>query len=300
MTRAGKFAAALNTLAIVLASNPVFATESGGQTYPIGVNSVLPGMAPPPGQTWWQNYSAYYSADTFVDGKGNSLIPGFELEVAAFAPRLFHSWKAQVGPFGLASAVVVPLAYVGTHAPFGDEHHTAIGDPTIQPLYLTYMNGTKTFFAYSGLDFFIPTNSTVSRRYATATPILTTTWFPVKGVDLNMMGLLEFALSENESTHYRSGDLAVLEFSGHVQPFSSFPAILLGVAGSYMNQFSPDEIRGVEIGFEGEAFAIGPEVIYQVGESAGFVLKWQHELHVRNRPQGDTLWFLFQIPLGGG
>ena len=299
-TRAGKFAAVLNTLAIVLASNPVFATQNGGQSYPAAVNTFLPGIAPPPGQTWWQNYSGYYSADTFKDGKGNPLVPDFKLEVAVYGPRAFHSWKAQIGPFGLASAIVVPLVYVGSHVALRDEHDTAIGDPTLQPLYLTYSNDARNFFAYGGMDFFVPTYSSVSQRYVSADPIVTMTWFPTKGVDLNMIGLLELPLEETESTNYRSGNLLVVEFSGHIKPLSSMPLLSVGVAGLSLNQFSGDKVGGVDIGFEGEAFTIGPEIIYQIGKAGGFAFKWQPELNVRNRPQGDKFWFQFQVPLGGG
>lgn len=33
---------------------PPLATEQGAQNYPLGVNTVVPGIAPPPGHTWWQ------------------------------------------------------------------------------------------------------------------------------------------------------------------------------------------------------------------------------------------------------
>jgi len=293
-----ELAAILIMLAPVAGGSSAFATENGGQNYPFGVNTILPGVAPPPGQTWWQNYNVYYSADRFNDGNGNSLIPGFRLDVAAYAPRLFHSWDVHIGPFGLASALVVPFVYAGAKTALTSDHDFDIGDPTIQPLYLTYANGAKTFFAYGGVDFFVPTFTTVSRRYTSMDPILAMTWFPRKGVDVNMIALLEFALAKNASTDYRSGDLVVLDYSGHVHPFACLPKLALGFNGYYVDQFTGDEVAGVDIGFEGRSFALGPEMVYETSEAEGFAVKWQHEFDTRNRPQGEQLWFQFQVPLG--
>lgn len=274
------------------------ATENGGQNYPFGVNTILPGIAPPPGETWWQNYNVYYTANTFKDGSGNSLIPGYELDVAAYAPRLFHSWDVKIGPFGLASAIVVPFVYLGVKTPARKSSDFNVGNPTIQPLYLTYANETKTFFAYGGVDFFVPTYTAVSREYVSMDPIVAMTWFPRKGVDVNLIALLEHALSENRSTGYRSGDLLIVDYSAHVKPFPSLPMLSLGFNGYYLDQFSSDELNGVDIGFEGRAAAIGPELVYETGNAAGFAIKWQHEFHARNRPQGEQIWFQFQVPLG--
>lgn len=287
------------TLAVALACRPASATENGGQNYPFGVNTILPGIAPPPGATWWQNYSVYYSADRFNDADGNALVPGFELDVAAYAPRLFHSWNVTLGPFGLASAIVVPFVYLGARTPpSARTSDFNVGNPTLQPLYLTYANAAKTFFATGGVDFFVPTYTEVSRPYWSMDPILTMTWFPRKGIDLNMIALIEHALGENQSTRYRSGDVLVVDFSGHVRPFAAHPKLSVGFNGYYLQQYTGDEVAGVDIGFEGRALALGPEIVYETGEAAGFALKWQHEFDARNRPQGEQVWFQFQMPLG--
>jgi len=277
---------------------PARSTENGGQNYPFGVNTILPGIAPPPGETWWQNYSVYYSANTFKDGDGNSLIPGFELDVAAYAPRLFHSWDVKIGPFGLASAIVVPFVYLGAKTSLRNDADFNVGNPTLQPLYLTYANAAKTFFAYGGVDFFVPTYTKVSRKYTSMDPIVTMTWFPAKGVDVNMIALIEYALSENTSTDYRSGTLVVVDYSAHMKPFPSLPKLSVGFNGYVVDQFTSDRQAGVDIGFKGRSFAVGPELVYETGEAEGIAIKWQHEFDTRNRPQGEQVWFQFQVPLG--
>jgi hypothetical protein len=76
--------------------------------------------------------------------------------------------------------------------------------------------------------------------------------------------------------------------------------LAVGFNGYFIDQFSSDEVGGIDIGFEGEAFAVGPEIIYQIGKSGGLAIKWQHELDIRNRPEGEKLWLEFQVPLRGG
>jgi hypothetical protein len=291
-------ASVLIASAVAASPGPARATENGGQNYPFGVNTILPGIAPPRGHTWWQNYNVYYSANTFKDGDGESLIPGFALDLAAYAPRLFHSWDVKVGPFGLASAIVVPFVYVGAKTPLRNSDDFNVGNPTLQPLYLTYANETKTFFAYGGVDFFVPTYTAVSRRYTSMDPIVAMTWFPIKGVDVNMIALLEYALSENTSTDYRSGTLVVFDYSAHMKPFPSLQKLSVGFNGYLVDQFTSDRQAGVDIGFKGRSFALGPELVYETGDAAGIAIKWQHEFDVRNRPQGEQVWLQFQVPLG--
>ncbi len=298
MTGGRETAALLITLAIAPICGPVLATENGGQNYPFGVNTILPGIAPPPGETWWQNYSVYYSANRFNDGDGKPLIPGFKIDAAAYAPRIFHSWDVKFGPFGLASAIVVPFVYVGVKTALSSTSDFNVGNPTIQPLYLTYANAAKTFFAYGGVDVFVPTYTAVSRPYASMDPIVTMTWFPRKGVDVNLIALIEYALAENKSTNYRSGSVVVVDYSAHVKPIPSLPKLSLGFNGYYLDQFTSDKVAGVDIGFEGRALALGPELVYETGQAAGLAIKWQHEFDTRNRPQGEQVWFQFQVPLG--
>ncbi|XYJ90996.1 hypothetical protein AEMCBJ_26190 [Cupriavidus necator] len=72
-----KFSAVV-ALACLLASNAE-ATENGQTSYPVGVNTVLNGILPPPGETQFYNYTLYYHAGKFAGPHGESLLPGFQL-----------------------------------------------------------------------------------------------------------------------------------------------------------------------------------------------------------------------------
>ena len=83
------------------------AVERGATHWPSGVQTVIPAILPAPGETAYYNYTLYYHADSFKDGNGNDLIPGFDLSVVAEAPRIVHTWKTKLGPLNMSSAVVL-------------------------------------------------------------------------------------------------------------------------------------------------------------------------------------------------
>ncbi|VWC98374.1 phenol degradation protein [Burkholderia lata] len=56
---------------------PVSATENGQISYPFGVNTVLNGMLPPPGNTQYFNYALYSASNRFAGPDGGSAVPGF-------------------------------------------------------------------------------------------------------------------------------------------------------------------------------------------------------------------------------
>ena len=89
---------------------PASATESGQISYPFGVNTVLNGLLPPPGNTQYFNYSLAYSANRFAGPDGGSAVPGFHLSVVAETPRVVHTWGATFEPDALAAAACAWVA----------------------------------------------------------------------------------------------------------------------------------------------------------------------------------------------
>ena len=71
---------------------PASATENGQISYPFGVNTVLNGLLPPPGNTQYFNYSLYYASNRFAGPGGGNAVPGFHLSVVAETPRVVHTW----------------------------------------------------------------------------------------------------------------------------------------------------------------------------------------------------------------
>src|SRR5689334_10562934 len=119
------------------------AMENGATQWPSGVQTVIPAILPAPGETALYNYTLYYHADSFKDRNGNDLIPGFDLSVAADAPRIVHTWKTKFGPMNLSSAVVLAGNYLrveqdpqpGVHL---EDSTFGLNFLYLTPLYLTY------------------------------------------------------------------------------------------------------------------------------------------------------------------
>ncbi len=275
----------------LLASN-VEATENGQTSYPVGVNTVLNGILPPPGETQFYNYTLYYDAKKFAGPHGESLLPGFQLNAFIDAPRVVHTWGTTLGPFTMSSGVIVPLVHLGADTPGGSGKRTGIGDIILEPLFIGYSNPSQSFFAYFTTEISVPSGSYSANRVANTgrniyalMPQLSTTWFPTPAVEVSTTTLVEIS-SRNSATRYHSGAVAELEY-------------LVGYSLNSKLQLGHD-VNGTPVGedgFRGQAVAVGPQLRYMWSQAAGIVFKYQREFAVRNRPQGNKFWIELCFPL---
>ncbi|MGD1098627.1 MAG: transporter [Bryobacteraceae bacterium] len=130
------------------------ATEFGASVYPEGVETVMPGMAPPPGVTLLLNFENFYMANGMANSKGQSEIPGFHLRVAAFAGKVVHNWGVHLLGGTLMSAAALPVLYESLTAPFGEGGKTGVGNPDIQVAAVAYEKGSLHW--WYGFDTFTP------------------------------------------------------------------------------------------------------------------------------------------------
>ncbi len=70
------------------------ATENGASVYPVGAETVLPGLTPAPGHTMFCEFTAFYSANEMADGNGKNTIPEFKPRVLVNALKVEHAWTA--------------------------------------------------------------------------------------------------------------------------------------------------------------------------------------------------------------
>jgi hypothetical protein len=278
------------------------ATENGLATYPIGVNTVLNGILPPPGGTEFYNYTEYYVANKFAGADGKSSVPGFHSEVFVDAPRVVHTWGATLGPFTLSTGVVVPLFHLHVDVPGASGTRSALGDIIVHPLMLGYSNPSHTFFAFFSPDVGLPTGSYSVNRVANTglntyafEPNLAVTWFPSPEWELSGFAQVEFN-SPNHATNYHSGAVASFDY---LIGYSITQKVQVGLQGYFLKQISDDTVNGQiapNDGFRGQAIGIGPQLRYTWGPGAAIAFKYQHEFAVRNRPQGERLWVEFAFP----
>lgn len=287
----------LGSAVLFALSGSAKATENGGIAYPIGVNTIMAGALPGPNETWWQNYMVYYTASSFTDGRGNGAVPGFSANVAVEAARILHGWDIDLGPFRLASGIVVPLMNTDVGTVAGSESSFGIGDITLQPLYLSWVSADKTFLGFAGVDIFVPTGGAISNNFYSIVPVFNFTWLPLPTLDISGAIGLEFH-TENTQTSYQSGSLFFMDWGVNYHAFDKIPPLAIGVGGYMIKQFTDDEIQGIvyQDGFRQQGFAIGPQISYGTPNGA-IAFKWQHEFATRNRPDGDRFWCQFLIPL---
>lgn len=278
------------------------ATENGLATYPIGVNTVLNGILPPPGGTEFYNYTEYYVANRFAGADGKSSVPGFHSEVFVDAPRVVHTWGATIGPFTLSTGLVVPLFHLHVDVPGASGTRSALGDIIVHPLMVGYSNPSHTFFAFFSPDVGLPTGSYSISRVANTglntyafEPNLAVTWFPSPKWELSGFAQVEFN-SPNHATNYHSGAVASFDY---LIGYSVTQKVQVGLQGYFLKQISDDTVNGQTApnnGFRGQAIGIGPQLRYTWGPGAAIAFKYQHEFAVRNRPQGERLWVEFAFP----
>ncbi|MCM2546259.1 SphA family protein [Burkholderia glumae] len=301
-TRFGSVVLAAATGVAVLAAMPAVATENGIDTYPVGVNTVLDGILPPPGDTRFYNYTQYYVANKFAGANGESSVPGFRSSVLVDAPRVVHTWGPTLGPFTISTGLIVPLFHTNVRVPVGSGIRTGFGDIILHPLMLGYVNPSHSLFVMASTDIGFPTGSyNVNRIANTGTntyafmPNVSATWFPTPDWELSGTAQVEFN-SPNHATNYHNGAVATFDW---VVGYSVTKAVQLGIQGFYLKQISDDKQNGVPAagnGFRGQAVGIGPQIRWDWVPGSSVVFKYQHEFAVRNRPQGERLWLEVSVP----
>src|SRR5579872_53864 len=116
-------------------------TEHGACVYPVGIETVLPGLTPKPGGTMLYGYSLYYTAGEFDNSRGKSSVPVFKLNAYAFAFKVVHNWNLHVLGGTLDSNIAVPFVDEHLHLPDGKFGKFSMGNISIGVLELGYAKG---------------------------------------------------------------------------------------------------------------------------------------------------------------
>ncbi|WP_326540422.1 SphA family protein [Pseudorhodoferax sp.] len=310
--RAGARRAALGLL-LGLGAATAGATEGGGNSYPMGVETNYTGLMLPDGAHWFSYYQ-YYSAHRSTDdaGRHNPQLASFDLHSQVLAQRLSYVWPGRrlLGA-RLETRVVLPLVRLdldlAVRRPGGLDpldrggEHTGLGDMAFSPLILGWAG--PRLHQTVGIDTHLRTGSyDVARRANTGRNTTqlalfhASTWFPAPGWDLHTK--LRYAVNtRNSATGYRSGDEATFEFGAG---WRATPALQLGVSGYVYRQTSDDEQNGRAVngnGNRGRVHALGPAISYQLTPNTALIAKLQREFGAHNRPEGQRLWLQVKWPM---
>jgi hypothetical protein len=276
----------------IMTQREASATEGGGGAYPNGAEDFMAGAVPPPG-TYFLNYFTYYTADK-LKIKDGSDIDDFDLNVTANTFRLLYVTKEQIfgGYWGMH--VFVPILNVDVEMMGNSDSNFNLGDIIVDPFILSWHS--KNWHFATGIDIFIPTGSSsddrlanTSRNYWTFEPIFAFTYLSDGGFEVSSKFMYDFN-TKNGDTEYTSGQ----EFHFDYLIGYQFKPWSIGLNGYYYKQITDDEIDGDSVadGFKGEVFAFGPAIKYDY-KNMMFDLKYQHEVSVENKPEGEKFWVKF-------
>lgn len=296
------FARCLLGASLLLAAAQSLASENGTGNYGVGVQTVAAGLLPPPGMTLFNGYVVNYTADSFRDDKGDSLVPDFKADLHVQALRVVHTWGTYQG-FTFTSSLIFESIYAEIEAAGQKDSDFGPTLVDIEPVHVGIQLGD--WYLQTGTYFWIPVGSydrtalaNSSFGYATISQSVAATWLPTPQWEATIDGNVSFNF-ENDDTDYESGDLYGLTYSTSYRPFPSNPKWQFGINGFYVKQFNDDEIDGTPVptGFRLRKFAVGPQVVWWHSPAVAVVFKWQHETAVRNAPQGDSFWLQAAFPI---
>lgn len=276
---------------LALNSQMSWSTENGADSFALGAEGILSGALPPPGiylLTYYQNYTA----SDFVNDSGRRLIADFDIDAKALVPRLVWMTEQQLLGGQLGFYAAQPLVDLRLKMAGQSDHEHGLGDFIFAPM-LGWHAGHHHWAA--AIETVLPTGeydknrlANLGKNYYSVRPIIAYTYSDPKGWDISTKLSYSFN-SENDDTHYQSGDYFAADYN---VGYKVTPHWLVGLQGYAFKQLEDDQQQDVDIGFKGQALAYGPAVAYK---KDGWALeaKYLTETEVKNRPQGDATWLKF-------
>ncbi len=281
-----------------------WATEHGASVYPVGVETVMPGMTPPGKGTMLFEFTTFYEANEMVNSQGQNAAGEFKLRVLANAVKLVHNWNVPVLGGRFNTNIAIPQLYEELHVAPGSYSKQGLGNIDIGVFQVGYAKGALHGY-YEG-DVFLPggsyTNSDIlnvgQHNFATA-PVAGLTYLPFhEKLELSSKALYIVNFHDT-ATHYNGGNELTWEYDamGEVSK-----RVALGVNGYLYQQTTDDHQNGAIVGDgnRGRDLTVGPEVRMHVGRHVGMAVKYLRDTLVENKPSGNAFWFQMGIPLSFG
>lgn len=296
----------------LVAALPAIAAQGGNSAYVIGAQTINPGSLAEGAQL--QAFSVYYHSSEFKDSNGNAKFKDFSTNVEVQAFRLQYVLPETYTPgFHVGFAVLAPFFNIKTHRqPFGaapaiNGKDTGLSDPLLTPLMIGN-SFDMPVLGHVNQAFRFTVNVPIG-KYHESQPINVGhhywAYLPSYGFDAHPdpkttlgMNFTYIRNNPNLDDGYRSGQETVTEFVGMRKVGEQ---LSLGLNGYYYKQVSGDKLAtGAPFngdGFYGRSLALGPQLQYQVSNSIGATVKLQHEMMVRNRPDGNRIWLQLAFKL---
>jgi hypothetical protein len=295
---------AASFVAAILLNPAAHATENGASVYPVGAETVLQGMMPPPRETGLFTFTVLYSANQTDNSAGESAAPEFKVRVFVNAPKIEHNWGVPFLGGMLASTVGIPLVYQQLHVEPGKYDQFGLGNVLLVPLGVTYNKGNWHWF-YQG-DIFLPGAPydktavlNIGQHNFAAGPTGAFTYLSDKA-RWEASSKVDYIVNfQDGATKYRSGNELTWEFTAMKAVYKKAS---IGVNGYLYKQTTEDQQNGtaVEGGNRGRDLAIGPQLRVFFGAHSALAFKYYRDTLVENKPRGNGLWFQLGVPLEFG
>lgn len=284
---------------VLLAINAAKATEGGGSIYPVGTENFACCALPPPG-TYGMLFAQRYTADRVLDNSGKVVTPAtFKVTATAVVPRLVWVTPTEVAGGSLALHAILPIVNLDVKvAPGLAQSKTGVGDLVFGPA--IGWHHSPQLHTVLALDVFAPTGgyragdlANIGRNYWAIQPLAGVSYMDPKGfnADAKVMWTLN---SRNKDTKYQSGQEFIVDYS---LGWGVGTGWTLGVGGYLYRQVTDDKLAGATVdNNKGRAIAIGPSVKYDSGRGWFLTAKYQTEVSVRNRADGEAFWLKAVFP----
>ena len=290
---------------------PASATENGGNSYAVGVETNFSGLMLPEGLhsfLYYSHYSASHNKDN--TGADNPRLAYYKIESNTVAGRLSYVWPG-VRFFGanVETRAALPLPTldlslgVARPAALGpldrSGSKTGFGDLQLAPVLLGWHHGA--LHQTAGIEGFLPTGKfdknapvNIGRNYWQVAPFYAATWL---SDGWQVSGKARYAVnSRNKDTDYRSGNEFTFEYSAG---YAVLPGLVLGINGYSYRQTTDDRQAGASVngnGNRGRVDAVGPFASYNITPKWAVIAKLQVETGARNRPEGTRFWLQTKLP----
>jgi hypothetical protein len=279
------------------------ATENGATSFPVGVETVMTGMYPHPGQTMFYEYTAFVQANEIDNAQGKSADPEFKLRVFATAIKFSHTWNYKFLGGNINSNIAIPAIYQQLHVVPGKFTKYAIGNVDIVPL--AVVNHKEMVHWYYEVDAFMPGTAyskndvlNIGQHNLAIGPVFGFTMLPHHGkTEISARNTYLFN-GPDKATHYHSGNEYFTEFNV-AQSITKKAA--LGLNGYIYKQTTDDkkDMAVYDNGYRGRDLAIGPQLRFSLGHHGGFAFKYYRDTLVQNRARGNAFWFQIAVPFSG-
>ena len=287
----------------MLLSSEAYATENGASVYPLGVDTVLAGMMPPPKETKFFVFNSFYSANEKDNSAGQSAVPEFKVRVFANAVRMSHNWGVPVLGGTLESIFAVPVVYEQLHVASGKHDKLGISNVDLSPFVVGYTKGNWHWFYRC--DFILPGASyaksdalNIGQHNSAIGPVAAFTYLSNKA-RWEASSKASYFVNFHGAANYRSGNEFIWEYAA-MKGISKKASI--GVNGYIYQQVTDDQKNKIAVagGNRGRDLAIGPAARFSLGKQSGFTVKYTRDTLVENRSRGGSLWFQIGFPLNFG